>query len=247
MSTKIGLNLTKNYSINFGLPKRHHKNIKFLIIHYTGMKKESDAIKKLCNFKSKVSAHYFIKNNGKVLNLVPDAYVAWHAGISSWKNIKLLNNHSIGIEINNPGHFFGYKNYSKNQIYSLFKLLSFLIKKYKINKKNVLGHSDIAPNRKKDPGEKFPWEELAKKGLCHWHDLDEKKLKRLRKIKLNRLEEKNFFKNLYKIGYCKVKNLNQKKNNKFLVEAFQRKFRQQLVNGKTDQECYLIVKNLIKP
>ena len=86
MSLKIGLNLSRYYSINFDVPKRSKKSIKFIIIHYTGMKKESDAIKRLCDPKSKVSSHYFIRNNGKVLNLVPDLYNAWHAGNSYWNN-----------------------------------------------------------------------------------------------------------------------------------------------------------------
>ena len=87
------------------------------------MKKEKEAIKKLCDTKSKVSSHYFIKKDGKVLNLVPDLYEAWHAGKSSWKNYVLLNKYSIGIEIHNPGHNYGYKEFSKRQIYSLKKLL----------------------------------------------------------------------------------------------------------------------------
>ena len=91
MNTKIGLNLKKYYSINFSLSKREKNKIKFIIIHYTGMKKESEAIQKLCDLKSKVSSHYFIKNNGKILNLVPDLYTAWHAGISNWKNYVSLN------------------------------------------------------------------------------------------------------------------------------------------------------------
>ena len=109
MSSKIGLNLTSLYSINFNSKKRNKKLIKFIIIHYTGMKKESEAIKKLCNQKSKVSSHYFIKNNGKVLNLVPDLYEAWHAGKSNWQKFKSLNRYSIGIEINNPGHEYEYR------------------------------------------------------------------------------------------------------------------------------------------
>ena len=124
MSLKIGLNLSKYYSINFSLPKRSRKKIKFIIIHYTGMKKESSAIKRLCDVKSKVSSHYFIKNSGKIFNLVPDRYTAWHAGISSWKNIVSLNNSSIGIEINNPGHLHGYKNFSKKQITSFDEKIS---------------------------------------------------------------------------------------------------------------------------
>ena len=91
MSSKIGLNLTTNYSINFDPQKRDKKSIRFVIIHYTGMKRETDAIKKLCDSKSKVSSHYFIKNSGNILNLVPDLYTAWHAGVSNWKGLKSLN------------------------------------------------------------------------------------------------------------------------------------------------------------
>ena len=112
------------------------------------MKKESDAIRKLCNPKSKVSSHYFVKNSGEILNLVPDLYTAWHAGKSSWKNLKLLNQYSIGIEISNPGHNHKYRKFSSGQIFSLIKLLRYLVK-YNIKKTNILGHSDIAPNRKK--------------------------------------------------------------------------------------------------
>jgi len=163
MSLKIGINLIKNYSINFDLPKRSKKLIKFIILHYTGMKKEHEAIKKLCSSKSKVSCHYFIKNNGKVLIMVPDLYKAWHAGVSSWRKYKSINKYSIGIEINNPGHYHGYRKFSSKQILSIIKLLKFLVKKYNIKKQNILGHSDVAPNRKIDPGEKFPWDKLAKK------------------------------------------------------------------------------------
>ena len=93
------------------------------------MKNESAAIKKLCNPKSKVSSHYYIKKSGNILNLVPDLYEAWHAGVSSWKNFKSLNNHSIGIEISNPGHGYDYKKFSKIQLAALVKLSKFLIKK----------------------------------------------------------------------------------------------------------------------
>ena len=119
MSNKLGLNLSKNYSINFDLPKRDKKKIIFIILHYTGMKKESEAIKRLCDSKSKVSSHYFLKNNGEILNLVPDLYTAWHAGKSEWKKIKSLNKYSIGIEISNPGHDYKYKKFSSSQILSL--------------------------------------------------------------------------------------------------------------------------------
>ena len=122
-------------------------------------------LKKLTNPKSKVSTHYFVKNNGNVLSMVPDLYKAWHAGVSAGKVIISINKYSIGIEINNPGHNNKYKKFNSKQIISLIKLLKYLMKKYKIKKKNVLGHSDISPDRKKDPGEKFPWKKLAKKKM----------------------------------------------------------------------------------
>ena len=246
MSSKIGLNLTEYYSINFDLPKRKKKLIKFIIIHYTGMKNENKAIQRLSDSNSKVSSHYFIKNNGDVLNLVPDLYTAWHAGNSYWKRYKSLNKYSIGIEINNPGHDNGYKRFTTKQISSLTKLLKFLSKKYTINKRNILGHSDISPNRKKDPGEKFPWIKLAKQKLCHWHYLDERKIKKYRNLKIEGNEEKTFFNNLYKIGYSRIFDTKSKSNKTTLTMAFQRKFRQKLVNGKIDKECLLISKNLIK-
>ena len=235
-----------DYSPNFSLPKRPKKRIKFIIIHYTGMRKESDSIKRLQSSRSKVSSHYLIKKNGVILTLVPDLYEAWHAGLSNWKNHKYLNKNSIGIEITNPGHRHGYKNFSRKQIFSLKKLLISLIKKFKIKKKYILGHSDVSPDRKKDPGEKFPWVKLAKNGLVWCHNLDSKKIKKLRKIKLSsKFEENIFLKNLYKIGYKKIEGLKSEKNIEYLTKAFQRRFRQDLVDGKIDQECLIISKNLV--
>ncbi len=161
----MSINTTLNYSPNFDLKKRTFKQIKFIVFHYTGMKKEKDAIKRLTSFKSGVSSHYFIKNDGEILNLVPDLYIAWHAGSSSWENYKSINKYSVGIEINNPGHDNKYKKFTKKQIQSIIKLSKYLIKKYKIKYKYILGHSDIAPDRKKDPGENFPWKLLSKKKL----------------------------------------------------------------------------------
>ena len=246
MRSKKGLNLSLIYSYNFYLHKRNKKKIKFIIIHYTGMKKESQAIKKLCNPKSEVSSHYYIKNNGNVLNLVPDLYEAWHAGKSRWKNYQSLNKHSIGIEMTNPGHQHGYRKFSKKQILSLKKLLKLLMKKYTIERKNILGHSDIAPNRKKDPGEKFPWKILADSNLSLWHSLNLRKIKKLRKIKLSfKTQEKEFFSNLRKFGYVEVKGIRSSQNAKFLIKAFQRRFRQDLIDGNIDKECFLISKNLL--
>tara|TARA_B100001057_G_C22828020_1_gene942212 strand:- start:90 stop:821 length:732 start_codon:yes stop_codon:yes gene_type:complete len=240
------LKITNNYSLNFSLPKRSNKKIKYIIIHYTGMRNEMNAIKRLCDEKKNVSAHYFIKRNGEVINLVPDCYKAWHAGKSRWKKLNSLNNHSIGIELHNPGHEHGYKKFSLNQLNSLRLLLKRLIKKYKINLQNILGHSDIAPDRKKDPGEKFPWKELAKDKLAVWHKLDSVKLKKNRLKKLTDINEKNFYNYLYKIGFKKIKKFNKHKNKRLITEAFQRKFRQSLINGIPDKECFLISKNLLK-
>ena len=237
-----------NYSPNFNSKKRNFKQIKFIIFHYTGMKKESEAINRLTEIQSEVSCHYLVKNNGEIIKMVPDLYVAWHAGISSWKNISSLNNKSIGIEISNSGHEFNYKQFSKKQIKSILILSKFLIKKYKINKKNILGHSDIAPSRKKDPGEKFPWQHFAKQGVGIWHSLSAKLSKKNRMIKVSSLDKKKFFNNIFKIGYAKKspKNFKNDKYFIFLVQAFQRRFRQELVNGKIDKECLIISENLAK-
>ena len=239
---------TFNYSPNFKTTKRKVNQIKFIIFHYTGMKKESETIKKLTNIKSEVSCHYLIKNNGEIVVMVPDLYEAWHAGISLWKNYKFLNKHSIGIEISNPGHAYNYKKFSKKQIQSLKKISQFLIKKYKINQKNILGHSDIAPTRKIDPGEKFPWEYFAKFGIGKWHSLSKRILIKNRRKKLSLIDKKIFFENLSKIGYS-IKVPAKLKKGKFLnliTYAFQRRFRQELINGKIDHECLIISQNLVK-
>ena len=230
-----------NYSPNFNSNKRKSKQIKFLIFHYTGMRKESDAINRLTNIQSEVSSHYLIQRNGTINVIVPDLYVAWHAGKSFWKGFKSLNKNSIGIEISNPGHEHKYLNFSKKQIKSILYLSKSLMKKYKIQSSNILGHSDIAPYRKKDPGEKFPWKYLAKFGIGEWHSLSNKILKKNRMKKTHINEEKIFYKNLFKIGYSK-----KVLNKKTLVKVFQRRYRQDLINGKIDQECLLISKNLAK-
>ena len=244
----MALKTILNYSPNFYPKKRTSKQIKFIIFHYTGMKSESDALKRLTEIQSEVSCHYLIKNNGEIVKIVPDLYIAWHAGKSSWKNYKSLNQNSIGIEITNPGHEYGYKNFTQKQITTLVKLSKFLIKKYKINPKNILGHSDIAVLRKKDPGEKFPWEYLAKNKIGIWHTLNKQDLLKNRKLKISKVEENIFFRNLFKIGYSKTfpKNIGRNKYLIELIKSFQRRFRQELVDGKIDQESLLINKSLIK-
>jgi len=244
----MNIKLTLNYSPNFNPKKRKASQIKFIIFHYTGMTTESASLNRLTNSQSKVSSHYLIKNNGEVVMMVPDLYIAWHAGKSYWKNLKSLNKNSIGIEISNPGHNLRYKKFSKKQVQSILKISKFLIRKYKIKKKNILGHSDIAPNRKKDPGEKFPWKFLSKHKIGFWHNLSTKVLKENRKKKINILGKKNFYNNLSKIGYL-IKSPKEIKKDKYLnlvSKAFQRRFRQELINGEIDQECLLISHNLAK-
>ena len=235
----MSVKTTLNYSPNFNKKKRVKNKIKFIILHYTGMKTESAALKRLTDPKSKVSAHYFIKKNGEITTLVPDLYIAWHAGKSYWKKYTNLNKNSLGIEITNPGHNIKYEKFSKAQIKSLVKLCKFLIRKYNIKPDNILGHSDIAPYRKKDPGEKFPWKLMYKKKLCIWHNKKESTLKKLRNIKCTKREELKFFYNLKKIGY-------NSKYKIFMTKAFQRRFRQNLISGKIDKECLFLSISLLK-
>ena len=225
--------------------KRPTDLIKIVVIHYTGMQSERESIKKLCNPRSKVSSHYLINRRGKILRLVQDRHVAWHAGKSCWERHKNLNENSIGIELVNKGHQFGYTSFKKKQISSLIKLCKKLIKKYKINKTNILGHSDIAPLRKIDPGEKFPWKYLAKNKVGIWHDYEPNLLRKFRRTKvLTKEDKKRFIKNLNQIGYCF-----SAKNKLFFIKtikAFQRHFRKELINGILDQECFIIAQNLTK-
>ena len=231
------------YSPNFNRKKRSINSIKIIVIHYTGMQSERESINRLYNIKSKVSSHFLINQNGKVYRMVQDNRIAWHAGKSCWGNYKNLNKNSIGIELVNKGHQFGYTHFRKKQLLSLIKICKILIKRYKIKKKNIVGHSDIAPLRKIDPGEKFPWKYLAKKKIGIWHDYKPNFLRKFRKSKIfKKHDEVKFFKNLNNIGYC----FSFKK--KFFltktVKAFQRHYRKELINGLLDKECLIIAQNL---
>ncbi len=206
------------------------------------MKSDKLAIRKLTGFNSKVSSHYYIDKKGNLIQLVPDLYIAWHAGKSYWKNDKFLNNNSIGIEISNPGHEHGYKAFNNKQINCLIRISKDLLKYYKINPKNILGHSDIAPLRKKDPGEKFPWKLIASKKIGIWHKLNYKECNKLRGQRIN-IDNKFFFKKLKKFGY--FVNTSKKIDLKKIVNSFQRRFRPELIDGKIDRECFEILKTLI--
>ena len=238
------IKISHNYSPNFSTTARNKKKIKYIVCHYTGMRSESKALKRLTDDKSNVSCHYFVKRNGQIILIVPELYEAWHAGKSRWKKDISLNKYSIGVEISNKGHEFGYQNYSKKQISSFIKLTKYLIKKYRIKRSNVLGHSDIAFDRKKDPGEKFPWSYLATKKIGIWHKIKEKQLKKLRSKKISNSEITTFIKHLNKIGYLTINLKNNKKVK--LVKSFQRRFRQKIINGKIDKECLIIAEKMSK-
>ena len=233
------------YSPNFNRKKRSKNSIKIIVIHYTGMQSERESLSRLCNPKSKVSSHFVINQNGKIYRLVQDNQIAWHAGKSCWAQYKNLNKNSIGIELVNKGHQFGYTNFKKKQLSSLIKICKNLIKKYKIKKKNVIGHSDIAPLRKIDPGEKFPWKQFANNNIGIWHSCKPSLLRKYRNIKILKKKDKiNFIKNLNKIGYCF-----STKNFFFFiktVKAFQRHYRKELINGHLDKECLIIAQSLSK-
>ena len=229
-----------NYSPNFSKENRLDKDIKFVIIHYTGMQSEIESIKRLKNPKFKVSCHFLINRKGRITQMVEEKKIAWHAGKSKWKKLNNLNKHSLGIELVNKGHLFGYQSYSKDQINSLIILCKYLKKKYSIKKDNFLGHSDIAPLRKIDPGEKFPWKLLAKKKISLWHSINKKKCKNLRNLKFQ--DKESFYELLFKFGYKYTNNSSEKIK---IYKNFQRRFRPQLINSIIDRECYTILKSLI--
>ena len=228
--------ITDNKSLNYSKKTRLKTNIRFLILHYTGMQSARVSLNRLKNPKSKVSCHYFVDRNGKVCRMVEDNKTAWHAGKSKWKHFNNLNKYSIGIEIQNKGHYINYQNFTKKQIFSLIQLIKKLLKKYKIKKENVLGHSDIAPLRKLDPGEKFPWKFLSKKGVANW----------FRKYKYKKLDydfktrRKIFFKNIYKIGYRFFNLSKQSKKDRKIILAFQRRYLPNEMNGKITNKTLII-------
>tara|TARA_Y100000591_G_scaffold212561_1_gene184433 strand:- start:96 stop:803 length:708 start_codon:yes stop_codon:yes gene_type:complete len=225
-----------NKSTNFSKKMRSFKDIRFLIIHYTGMQSARVSMDRLKDPNSKVSCHYFINRNGNIYKMVDDNKIAWHAGKSKWKNVRNLNKCSIGIEIQNKGHFIDYQNFPKKQISSLIVLIKSLLKKYKIKKSNVLGHSDIAPLRKKDPGEKFPWDFLSLKGVSIWYPKFKLKKKEIK----SKAKRKIFFKNVHKIGY-RFFNLSQKSNrDRKIIMAFQRRFLPNEVTGKINDKTLKI-------
>jgi len=230
------MKIKNDLSPNFNKKTRYKKNIKFVVIHYTGMQSEIESINRLKDRRSKVSCHYLINRKGLITQMVKDNKVAWHAGRSKWKNFNNLNENSIGIELVNKGYEFGYQNFSKDQITNLVSLCKKLQKKYMIKKENFLGHSDIAPLRKKDPGEKFPWKKLSEYNIGFWHENSKEKLKLTELKKIENL----FFKNLYKIGYRYFNIHKRAKEDKYIITSFQRHYLPQKVSGKIDTKTFKI-------
>lgn len=142
--------------------------VDMLILHYTGMRSGAAALDRLCDPAAKVSAHYVVEEDGQVFRLVPEARRAWHAGISHWRGASGLNARSIGIEVVNPGHEHGYRPFAALQMAALCDLCLAILARHPIPAWNVVGHSDVAPDRKEDPGEFFDWEGLATHGVGLW-------------------------------------------------------------------------------
>jgi len=229
------MKIISNISPNHSKKTRHKKEIKFVIIHYTGMQSEIESINRLKSQKYKVSCHYLINRKGEVIQMVKDTNIAWHAGKSKWKNFVNLNKNSLGIELVNKGHQNGYQNFSSRQITSLIKLCKNLKRKYFIKKENFLGHSDIAPLRKLDPGEKFPWKKLSTYDLGNWYKenqiLTDDNIKEVRTI---------FFNNLKKLGYRYFSIYKSNFGDKKIIKCFQQRYLPNNVTGKIDQKTLKI-------
>ena len=233
--------ITSYKSLNYDSRKSTSK-IRYIIIHYTAMNSVSETIKLLCNSRSKVSSHFLISKKGIIYKIVDEEYRAWHAGKSSWKKNSDINSSSIGIELVNTGHHLKFEKYPKKQINSLITLISILKRKYKISNKNILGHSDVAPNRKIDPGQKFPWKILAKHKLVY--------LPKISKLKINNNLKKSkiidFKRKLNKIGYDVRIDSRIDNNFKKITKAFQMHFQQNFVTGYPNDESFSLVNKYYK-
>jgi N-acetylmuramoyl-L-alanine amidase len=199
--------------------------IDMLVLHYTGMKTAEEALTRLCDPAAKVSAHYTVDEDGTVYAHVPEDRRAWHAGVSHWAGVSNVNARSIGIEIVNPGHEFGYRAFPYAQIEALIALCQGILARHAIAPARVLGHSDVAPARKDDPGELFPWARLAVAGIGLWpqptaSDLGPEALVRY--------------------GYDSAAPQDK------VITAFQRHFRPQKLDGKWDRECGGILSGLLQ-
>ncbi len=199
--------------------------IDMLVLHYTGMASAEAALDRLCDPAAKVSAHYTIDEDGTIYDLVPEDRRAWHAGVSHWAGAANINSRSIGIELVNPGHEFGYRAFADEQITALITLCHSILVRHPIPSARVLGHSDVAPARKEDPGELFPWARLAKAGIGLWPAPGDSNLDATA---------------LARFGYDAHAPLDK------VVTAFQRHFRPRRLDGVWDEECARLLHGLLE-
>ncbi|KRA84384.1 N-acetylmuramoyl-L-alanine amidase [Altererythrobacter sp. Root672] len=205
--------------------------ISMVVIHYTEMESAEASIARLTDPDAKVSAHYLIGEDGEVVRLVPESKRAWHAGASYWRGIRDVNSASIGIELQHPGHELGYREFAEEQIEALVPLVHRIVQQYKIPRANVVAHSDVAPARKTDPGELFPWDRLAEYHLC---------LPRPEKLELGDPfpNDGSFYLALERFGYDITEG-------RKTVEAFQRRWRPERIDGEIDGEVRAILFQLL--
>lgn len=208
--------------------------ITLLVLHYTGMESGEAALKHMCDPAAKVSAHYMVGEDGQIFQLVDEDRRAWHAGISSWGGETNINSASIGIEIVNGGHDFGLPDYPDGQIKSVIKLCRDIMTRNNISDFGILAHSDIAPQRKQDPGEKFPWAKLADNGIGIWPEVKTKDRRLL-------FGENESPKNitvlqtaLAFIGYDIKANGKMDPHTDCVIRAFQRRYRSEKIDGLMD-------------
>ena len=195
-----------------------------LVLHYTGMENCDAALDRLCDPAAEVSAHYLIDEDGAQYDLVLEDRRAWHAGVSSWCGHTDINSRSIGIELVNPGHEFGYRLFPDEQISQLIKLCTGILERHEIPQRNIVGHSDIAPSRKEDPGELFPWQRLSDAGIGLWPvDLDSEPVTRDNQAHV-----------LQEIGYAPSDVV-------AATRAFQRRFRPSDISGLLDERTAILI------
>jgi len=204
--------------------------IDMLVIHYTGMRSGEEALERLCDHKAEVSAHYMITQAGEVLSLVDETKRAWHAGVASWRGHSNINSRSIGIELVNPGHEFGYQDFPHAQMVSLIDLCQGIVTRHDIPPRNVVGHSDVAPLRKQDPGERFDWRRMAEAEIGLWPHLDGVSAS---------VSENAMAGALHQIGYD-ISDQNA------AIKAFQRHYRPRLIDGVADDETRQSIAALLK-
>ena len=198
--------------------------IDMLVLHYTGMQSAAAALERLCDPQAKVSAHYTIDEDGTVYAHVPEARRAWHAGLSHWAGVDNVNNRSLGIELVNPGHDWGYRAFPDAQVLALIRLAHGIVMRHPIATSMVLGHSDVAPMRKDDPGELFPWQRLAQAGIGLWP---------------NPIDSTIGPEGLIRYGY------DPKADQAKVITAFQRHFRPAGLTGQWDGECAALLASLL--